>query len=279
MSTRLRDVMTREIGQLRYEPTVKRVRAELGDRTVVDSTRAVLIWEPRRVVPSYAVPEQDVRADLAPAPAEHSPESTESIGLRLPDVSERPILDPSIAFDVHTAEGEPVELHAGGRTGAGFRLTDPELAGYIVLDFDGFGAWYEEDEQIVAHPRDPFHRIDILRSSRHVQVELNEQVLAESTRPILLFETLLPARYYLPREDVRVELRPSTSQTFCAYKGEATYWSPLVNGQAEEDLAWSYAAPLHEAAPITDRVAFFDERLDLVVDGVRRDRPLTPWSR
>ncbi len=271
--------MTREIGQLRYEPTVKRVRAELGDRTVVDSTRAVLIWEPRRVVPSYAVPEQDVRADLAPAPAEHSPESTESIGLRLPDVSERPILDPSIAFDVHTAEGEPVELHAGGRTGAGFRLTDPELAGYIVLDFDGFGAWYEEDEQIVAHPRDPFHRIDILRSSRHVQVELDEQVLAESTRPILLFETLLPARYYLPREDVRVELRPSTSQTFCAYKGEATYWSPLVNGQAEEDLAWSYAAPLHEAAPITDRVAFFDERLDLVVDGVRRDRPLTPWSR
>jgi uncharacterized protein (DUF427 family) len=164
------------------------------------------------------------------------------------------------------------------RPGAGFRLADPDLAGYIVLDFGAFDGWLEEDEPNVAHPRDPFHRIDVLPSSRHVRLELDGQVLAESSRPMLLFETMLPVRHYLPREDVRAELVPSDTRTYCAYKGQASYWSVTVGGQAVPDIAWTYQQPLHDAAQVRDLTAFFDERVDVVVDGERRERPITPWS-
>ena len=158
---------------------------------------------------------------------------------------------------------------------AAFRADDPALAGYVIVDFDGFDAWYEEDERNVGHPRDPFHRIDIVHSSRHVRVERDGVLLAESTRPALLFEPPLPVRYYLPPEDVRDDLlSPSETRTFCAYKGEASYLS-LAD---EADIAWTYPAPLREAAEVTGRVAFFNERVDLVVDGTPLERPVTPWS-
>ena len=146
----------------------------------------------------------------------------------------------------------------------------------MLLDFDAFDAWYEEDERNVAHPRDPFHRIDIVHSSRHVRAELDGELLAESSSPYLLFEPPLPVRYYLAPEDVRTDLlRPSDTRTFCAYKGQASYWSLA----GAEDVAWSYPEPLREAAEITDRIAFFNERVELVVDGQRLERPVTPWSR
>ena len=195
-------------------------------------------------------------------------------------LGDRPVLDPSIPFAVHTAEGQAVDLLAGGRTrpGAGFRAADPDLAGYVILDFGAFDAWYEEDELNVAHPRDPFHRIDVLASSRHVRLELDGQVLAESSRPMLLFETMLPTRYYLPREDVRAALVPSPTRTYCAYKGQASYWSAVLGGDQLTDIAWSYAEPLHDATRVRDLVAFFDERIDVTLDGERRPRPITPWS-
>jgi len=279
MSVRVRDVLMGRLEELRYEPCGKRIRATLEGRTVVDSTRAVLLWEPRRVVPSYAVPRDDVAGELVAIPPSPAM-ATESIGLRLPDVTRLPILDPSIPFDVHTADGQPVEVRAGagGRAGAAFRLADADLSGHVVLDFAGFDEWHEEDERIVSHPRDPFHRIDVLPSSRRVRLERDGHVLAESSRPYLLFETLLPVRFYLPREDVRVELSASPTRTYCAYKGEASYWSPDVGGTAVRDLAWSYQDPLHDALRIAGLVAFFDERVDVVLDGVRRERPTTPWS-
>ena len=168
----------------------------------------------------------------------------------MPDVSSRPVLDPSIPFAVHTADGQAMDLRAGAqsRPAAGFRLADADLAGYVVLDFGAFDAWYEEDEQNVAHPRDPFHRIDVLPSSRHVRLELDGQLLAESSRPTVLFETMLPARYYLPREDIRAELIPSSRRTFCAYKGQASYWSAAPGGHLLADIAWTYEQPLHDAA-------------------------------
>jgi uncharacterized protein (DUF427 family) len=259
--------MAARLGELRYEPTAKRIRAQLGSATVVDSTRALLVWEPRRIVPSYAVPEGDIGVALVDVdPAAH-PEAP-------PD---RPVLDPSVPFAAHTAEGTPVDV-AGARPGAGFRLADPDLAGYLVLDFTAFDGWYEEDEPSVAHPRDPFHRIDVLASSRTVRVERDGTVLAESARPTLLFETSLPTRYYLPRDDVRVELVPSSRQSYCAYKGQASYWSVSVDGLAVPDLAWSYEDPRHEAQQVRGLVAFFNEHVDLVVDGERQDRPSTPWS-
>jgi uncharacterized protein (DUF427 family) len=271
--------MASGFGQLRHEPTAKRIRALLGGDTVVDSTRAMLVWEPRRIVPSYAVPLEDVRGELVPAGVT-APGNSRDVGVALPDVTARPVLDPRIPFAVHSADGEVVDLHAAGRhrTGAGFRPADPDLAGLVVLDFGAFDAWYEEDELNVAHPRDPFHRIDVLPSSRQVRLELDGQVLAASSRPAVLFETMLPARFYLRRADVTAELIPSPTRTWCAYKGQASYFSASVGGRLVPDIAWTYEDPLHDAAQVRGLVAFFDERIDVILDGERRARPVTPWS-
>jgi uncharacterized protein (DUF427 family) len=256
MSVRMCDLVAGVLGELRHEPTEKRVRALAGDETVVDSERAALVWEPRRVVPSYAVPVEDVRAELV---------ATET---RDPVAG---ILHPRIPFTAHSSDGEAVSLGVGDALleGAGFRPADPALAGYVVLDWHAFDAWYEEDVRLVGHPRDPYHRVDIRFGSRSVRIERDGAVLAESNRPCLVFETNLPLRFYLPREDVVAEMRPSARRTQCAYKGEASYWS----FDAGPDLAWSYEEPLGEAAALTGLVAFFDERVDVVVDGTRRERP------
>jgi uncharacterized protein (DUF427 family) len=149
----------------------------------------------------------------------------------------------------------------------------------VVLDFHAFDAWYEEDEPIFSHPRDPFHRVDIRRSSRRVRIEVDGEVLAESSRPCLLFETSLPMRCYLPREDVRLELSPSAKKTYCPYKGQASYASFDVKGRRYRDLVWSYEQPLPDATAIAGLVAFFDEKVDVIVDGQRRERPRTAVSR
>jgi uncharacterized protein (DUF427 family) len=275
----MRNLFAGGLGELRYEPTAKRIRAVLDGGTVVDTTRAMLVWEPRRIVPSYAVPADDIVADLVPAGAVTA-DATGTIGARLPDLSGRPVLDPSIPFAVHTTEGRAADVRAGeqNRPGAGFQPADPHLAGYVVLDFSAFDAWYEEDELNVAHPRDPFHRIDVLPSSRHVRLELDGHVLAESSRPALLFETMLPTRYYLPRDDIRAELTPSATRTYCAYKGQASYWSVTAGDRVVPDIAWTYLQPLHDAAQVRDFIAFFNERLDVIVDGEPAQRPITPWS-
>ena len=262
-----------QLDELRYEPIDKRIRGRAGDRTVVDTRRAVLVWEPRRVVPHYAVPETDVEGEIVAPSGEGDGDADADAGdLRLGELR---IVDPSVPFTVHTADGESVAIRAGDRDVAAFRPADPALTGLLLVDFDGLDAWYEEDERNVAHPRDPFHRIDILHSSRHVRVEAGEQVLADTTSPYLLFETSLPVRYYLPAEDVNTDLlAPSDRRTWCAYKGEASYWS----APGEADVAWTYRDPLREAAEVTDRIAFFNERVDTVVDGEPLDRPVTPWS-
>jgi uncharacterized protein (DUF427 family) len=279
MSSQVRGLLASGFGELRHEPTAKRIRAVLGGDTVVDSTRAVLVWEPRRIVPSYAVPAEDVRGELVPAGAVAAGPDGEA-GVRLPDVTALRVLDPRVPFGVHSAEGEVTDLRAAGqhRPGAGFRPADPDLAGLVILDFGAFDAWYEEDELNVGHPRDPFHRIDVLPSSRPVRLELDGQVLAVSSRPTLLFEAMLPTRYYLPRADVTAELVPSPTRTWCAYKGQASYFSAPAGGRLVPDIAWTYTEPRHDAAQVRDLIAFFDERIDVILDGERRARPVTPWS-
>ena len=234
------EALARGMGELRHEPTQKRVRAMVGDTVAVDSTRALLVYEPRRVVPSYAVPAGDVRGQLLDAKAAGA--DSEGVGLRLGSLDGQLILDPSIPFSVHTTDGQAQTLRIDGqdREHVAFRPADPDLAEYVILDFDGFDAWYDEDEQVVAHPRDPFHAMEILRTSRVV----------------------------------RVELFPSARESQCAYKGRARYWS--VDGHA--DIAWTYEEPLRGAELITGLVAFFNERVDLFLDGERLERPLTPWS-
>ena len=198
MSIQVRTLLASGFDRVRFEPTAKRIRAVLGGVTLLDSTRAMLVWEPRRVVPSYAVPVDDVRGRLVPATA--AAEATDDTGFRMPAVYSRPVLDPSVPFAVHTAKGQVVDLLMGGqsRPGAGYCPADADLDGYVILDFSALDSWYEEDEVNVAHPRDPFHRIDVLASSRHVTLVLNGQVLADSSRPILLFETMLPTATTYP---------------------------------------------------------------------------------
>ena len=274
MGVRMMDLLSGNLDTLRYEPTAKRVRACVGGEPVADTCEALLVWEPRRVVPTYAVPINALSAQLVPAGAESG--ADEDVGVRLPAISSRPVLDPSVPFGAHSCTGTAFDVIAGEETGgaAAFRPDVPDLADYVILDFAAF-EWREEDEPLVSHPHNPFSRIDALRSSRHVRVELDGRLLAESHRPMVLFETLLPVRFYLPREDVAVRLEHSDTASFCAYKGRASYYS-IPDGP--RDVAWSYHEPLHDAEPVRDRICFFDERVDVIVDGVHRDRPLTPWS-
>ncbi len=184
------------------------------------------------------------------------------------------MLHPGIPFSVHTAPGEPVSI--AGRVGAGYRLADDDLAGYVALDFAAFDGWYEEDEPIAGHPRDPYHRVDVRRSARPVRIEVDGDLVAETTRARLLFETNLPLRFYVPPEDIRVGLDPSARQTYCPYKGQASYWSLDAGGRRRDDLGWSYEQPLPDAVAIAGLVAFWDERVDVFLDGERRQRPRGP---
>jgi len=277
MSTRLRHVLMGELDALRHEPTEKRIRGTLGGRTVVDTTRALLVWEPRRVVPTYAVPEEELAAELASAPGHAGPRPAGVAPMGAPVLDGRTVLDPSIPFAVHTAEGEPAVVREprSGREAGAFRPADPDLTGYVLLDSDAFDAWHEEDEPNLGHPRDPFHRIDIVHSSREVRIGAGGEVLAESSSSCLLFEPPLPVRCYLPPQDVRPGvLRPSAKRSTCAYKGVASYWS----AGGLQDVAWSYPEPLREAAVIAGHVAFLNERVDLFLDGELQERPVTPWS-
>ena len=279
MTVRMRDLVGGVVDQLRYEPTAKRVRGEADGVTVAVSDRALLVWEPRRVVPAYAVPVEDLRGPLTAGPvaAQDVPADT---GFAIPDVTALRVLDPRVPFAVRSTPGEPVALQVPGRDRVveGFCPADPALGGYVVLDFAGCDAWFEEDEPVHGHPRDPFHRVDVRAGSRSVRVSADGQVLAESARPSLVFETLLPVRWYLPAGDVVADLEPSPTRTWCAYKGEAHYWSVRTDAGLVPDAVWTYPDPLPDAVQLQGLLCFFDERFDVAVDGVPRPRPVTPWS-
>lgn len=270
MAVRMADLLRANLGALRYEPTAKRIRVALAGEPVVDTCHALLVWEPRRILPTYAVPIAALARQLVPAGAESGDDDADRPG------HDRAVLDPTVPFGTHSCPGTEFDVIAGEETApaAAFQPEDPDLADYAVLDFAAF-EWQEEDEPIVSHPHDPYHRIDILTSSRHVRVEFDGRLIAESTRPLLLFETNLPVRYYLPREDVIAELDDSDTISYCAYKGRASYFS-VPDGPT--DIAWTYRDPLPDGERVRDRICFFDERVDVTVDGVRQDRPATQWS-
>lgn len=264
MAVLISGLLATKLEALRYEPTAKRIRVSAGSHLVADTLDGLLVWEPRRLVPAYAIAEQDLSATLTPVETKSSDPGSPSI------------LDPRNPFTQHTCPGQVYDVVIDDLTvpAAAFRADDPDLARHILLDFAAFD-WREEDEPIVSHPHDPFHRIDILRSSRRVRVELEGTVLAESSRPVLLFETLLPVRFYLPSADVSGDLSPSATVSYCAYKGRASY---LSLPDKRNDIAWTYPDPLREAEPIRDHICFFDEHVDVIVEGRHRERPVTPWS-
>ena len=245
-------------GRVRVETSAKRVRAYLGGHPVVDTLRPHLVWEVP-YYPTYYLPAEDLRAELVPTgPSQHSPSRGDAT--------------------VYT-------VRAGGgaeAADAALRYHDspiPELRELVRLDWNAMDAWFEEDEQVYVHARSPYTRVDILDSSRHVRVEVAGVPVADSTHPRVLFETGLPPRFYLPQPHVRLDLlEPSDRVTHCPYKGQARYWSVRVGDTLHPDLAWSYPAPLPESQKVAGLVAFWDEKVDVFVDGVHQERPKTPFS-
>jgi uncharacterized protein (DUF427 family) len=267
MAIRMSHAVTRFHEELRYEPVMQRIRVSLGASQVAETTNALLVWEPRRVVPAYAVPRDDLRAEVVELdlPADHPSAAP-------------PILVPD-SFGPHLAEGRVVSLRVGDAVldRAGFVFADAELAGHVLLDWDQF-TWVEETVAMIGHPHDPFKRIKTLSSDRRVVVSLDGQVLADSRRPVLLLETQLPPRWYLPADDVRTDLlEPSNHHTTCAYTGRASYWS-VAGDDRGRNLAWSYPDPLHDALPVKDLLCFWVERTELTLDGVEVPRPASVFT-
>src|SRR3954451_2853551 len=255
MSTTKASALTR--GRIRLEEGAKRIRAFLGGEVVADTTRPVLVWEVP-YYPAYYIPLGDVRAELKPdGGSVHSPSRGDAR-----------------TFTVRTDGGEA--------PGAALRYEDSpieELRDLVRLDWHAMDAWFEEDEEVFTHPRDPYTRVDILASSRHVRVEIGGATIAESSSPRLLFETGLPVRYYLPKTHVRFDLLvPSGTVTHCPYKGQAEYWSVRAADGLHAAVAWSYRTPLPESQKTTGHVAFLNERVDVHVDGVLQERPATKFS-
>lgn len=272
MALRLGPHLMSLTGELRWEPVSRRVRADLGGLPVLDTTDAVLVWEPRRVVPMYAVPPEDVAATLVPRDATPLPD-------RAP-----PVLGP-VNFGWHTTPGQAYDVVAGDRTleDAAFAPDDPDLGGRVVVEWAPF-SWVEEAHPVTGHPHDPFKRIDLLPSERHVVVRFDGRVIADTRRAIALHETHIPTRWYVHHDDVVTDLLVGSGSTStCAYKGHASYVSldPAAfpdAGPAGEDIAWTYRHPLDEVAAIRGMLAFWNERVDLELDGVVVPRPVTPWS-
>lgn len=244
-------------GPVRIEPSAKRVRVFLGGELVADTTRPALVWE-KPYYPTYYLPVEDVRAVLK-ATGGHQPSASRGDG---------------ILYDVE----------AGGAVAAAaaMRYHDSPLARLrelVRLDWAAMDEWFEEDEPVYVHPRDPYKRVDILASSRHVVVSVDGVTVADSRQPRILFETSLPPRYYLPLTDVRMELlRPSSTVTMCPYKGTAGYWSLTIGGALHEDVVWIYRSPVPESQKIAGLACFYNERVDISVDGVPQERPRTPFS-
>ncbi|MFI6444486.1 DUF427 domain-containing protein [Kitasatospora sp. NPDC050543] len=242
----------------RIEPCAKRVRAFLGGRPVADTVRPVLVWE-HPGFPAYYLPAADVRTELLTATGrtEHWPGLGEARLFTL-TCGDRTAVDAVRSF-----EGSPVA----------------ELRGLIRLSWRAMDAWFEEDEEVFTHPRSPYTRIDVLASSRHVRVEVAGVTLAESRSPRLLFETGLPVRFYLPRTDLRLDLLTASPLiTHCPYKGDAEHLSADLDGRRYPEIAWSYRTPLPESQKITGLVAFYNEKVDLYVDGELQERPHTVFG-
>lgn len=240
------------------EPGTKRVRVYLGGQVVADTDHPMLVWEVPSY-PTYYFPAVDVRTELMEA-------------------------DGGVQHSPSRGDGRTFTVSAGDKRAqeAALQYADSqieELRDLIRFDWHSMDAWFEEDEQVFTHPRDPYTRVDVLASSRHVRVEVGGITIAESASPRMLFETGLPVRYYVPKTHVRMDLlMPTGSVSHCPYKGQAEYWSVRAGDGVHDDLAWSYRAPFAESQKIAGLIAFYNEKVDIYVDGVKQERPVTKFS-
>jgi uncharacterized protein (DUF427 family) len=250
--------MAEHRGRIKVETSPKRVRILLAGEFVADSHQVRLVWE-KPYFPTYYVPVDDVRADalMTTDATEHSPSRGDGT-----------------LYDVRV--GERVAPQAA------LRYADSpieELRDLVRFDWDAMDAWYEEDDEVFVHARDPYKRIDVLSSSTHVEVLVDDLVVADSRRALLLFESRLPTRYYLPQTDLRLDLlRPSDYTSRCPYKGTAEYWHLDTGTSVHQNAVWTYRFPTLEVARIAGHAAFFNVRVYLRFDGELQERPRSPFS-
>jgi uncharacterized protein (DUF427 family) len=242
----------------RIEPVPRRIRATLGGEVVLDTTRALYVWE-WPAYPQFYIPAADVKPGVL-VDEEHVQRlkrgTARRHGLRVGELT-RPA-----AARVYTDDA--IE----------------GLAGTVRFDWAALDSWYEEDEEVFVHPRNPYVRVDALRSTRHVRVELEGVRLAESASTVMVFETGLPTRYYFNRTEVDLtHLEPTDTVTSCPYKGMTTgYWSIRIGDTVHKDLVWAYDFPTRQLIPIAGLVAFYNEKVDVIVDGETLPRPVTHFS-
>jgi uncharacterized protein (DUF427 family) len=241
------------------EPVPRRVRGILGGETVFDTTRALYVWEWENY-PQYYVPVADVAEGVLSN--EQHPRHTKQ-GLA----------------QMHT-----LSVGAQTRGSAARVFTEPVLdvlADTVRFEWAALDHWFEEDEQVFVHPRNPYTRVDALRSTRSVRVELEGVLLAETSSPVMVFETGLPTRYYFNRTEVHFEhLEPTDTVTECPYKGTTTgYWSIRTGETVHRDLAWAYDFPTRQLLPIAGLVSFYNEKVDITVDGQPLARPITHFFK
>lgn len=236
-------------------PVPRRIRAVVTGHVILDTTAALYVWE-KAAYPQYYIPACDIDPAVL-VDEQHEQELSRGTARR------------------HTLRiGEdvrPAALRIYGKD------AKHGLTGYARVEWDAVDAWYEEDEQVFVHPRDPYTRVDAIRSTRHVRIQLDGIVLAESSSPVLVFETGLPTRYYLNRTEVDfTHLRPSNTVTACPYKGTTSgYWSAQLGDTLHPDLAWTYHFPTRQLQPIAGLIAFYNEKVDTVLDGRLLDRRVT----
>ncbi len=241
--------MVAEHGML-FEPSAKRVRVMANGKTIADSLRAGLLLETGHR-PVYYFPRADVRMDLL-EPTSHR--------TRCP----------------HKGEASHFNLKLGDRTveNAVWSYQQPLAPAQPIKDalafyWDRLDHWFEEDEEVFGHPRDPYHRVDVRASTREVRAFFNGELIARTRRGLFLFETGLPTRYYVPPGDVRTEfLVPSAKSSVCPYKGQASYCSVRVGRRTAEDAVWAYREPLPDCPRIGGQYCFCPEKIDrLEVEG------------
>ncbi len=245
---------------IRVEPSPRWVRVLFNGETIASSKRPLLLVE-TGYRPVYYFPRADVRMDLLAPSATRTQSPLKGAATHFTiRVGDRQSEDAAWSFETPVPEREDIREH-------------------IAFYWDRVDAWYEEADLLYKHPRDPRHRVDVLESSRHVQVAINGQIVADTHRPRLLFETGHPTRYYIPPDDVRIDLlTPTDLKSRCPYKGEASYWTARIGDQTYENIVWSYQDPIAECPRIKGFLSFFNEKVDVTVDGEPQQRPITGWS-
>ena len=245
-----------------FERSPRRVRVKFNGGTIADSSAAHLLFETRHL-PIYYFPRADVRMELL-RPTEHH------------------------TYCPYKGTSSYWSITVGGRVSENAAWGYPEpfdevaaIADYVAFYWGRVDAWFEEDDEVFVHARDPYKRVDVVNSSRAVKVIVGGVTVAETGRARFLFETRLPTRYYIPPEDVRMDLLVASEKvTSCPYKGTARYHSVKIGDRLFPDIVWSYPDPIAECPKIEGYLCFFNEHVDeILLDGVPVPRPSTPWSK